>query len=364
MLTEDATRRSLRPTKEVSMPEAAIRNAFAAQVDACNALGSPFTAALLQACLGALDRGTTVGRRLVDWPGDPSPRGDALALRLAGALHALAMSRRSPGLAALYPPAQPPSADALAQAVASAIVDHEAFILGFLDRAPQTNEVARSAVLYAGLIAVAGRNTAALEVLELGSSAGLNLMLDAYAYDFGGRKAGKAGSPLVLKPAWTGPVPAGPEPVIVERRGCDLSPIDVAQPEERLRLRAYIWADQSERLARQDAAVDIALRSPPPVDAMDAAPWVEERLARPAAPGVTRVLMHSIAFQYLPRDGQARVQGAMEEAGARATPDSPLAWLSFEQADGGPVLSLRTWPGDTTVRLARADPHVTRVTWE
>lgn len=348
------------------MSAAEVLAAFSQQIAACDALGSPFTANLLRACRTALSPDTALGRTILDWPGDPSPRGDSVALRLAGALHALVMSGRSPDLAAFYPSSRPDGrldAAAAAGALTGVFERHEAFIDGFMKRAPQTNEVARSAVLYAGLIALADRTGAVLDVLELGSSAGLNLLLDRYAHELGGRHAGTPGSSVRLAPRWTGPSPQGPEPRIVERRGCDLSPVDVRDADERLRLRSYVWADQAERLARLDAAVAIARADPPPLDRMDATDWVGLRLARPPREGATRVLMHSIAFQYLPAAGQARIRDAMEEAGSRAKEASPLAWLSFEQAAGGPELTLRVWPNGRTECLAKADPHVSSVTW-
>jgi hypothetical protein len=348
------------------MSTAEVLAAFSAQIAACDALGSPFTANVLRACRTALSPETAVGRTILDWPGDPSPRGDSVPLRLAGALHALVMSGRCPDLAAFYPASRhedPFDAVSAARAVTGALRRHHAFIDGFIARAPQTNEVARSAVLYAGLIALAARTGPAMEVLELGSSAGLNLLLDRFAHDLGGRRAGTPGSGVRLAPRWTGPSPQGPEPRIVDRRGCDLSPVDVRDPDEWLRLRSYVWADQAERLARLDAAVAIARAEPPPLDRMDATDWVGHRLARPQREGTTRVLMHSIAFQYLPEAGQARVRDAMEEAGSRSTQAAPLAWLSFEQAEGGPDLTLQVWPGGRTERLARADPHVSRVAW-
>ena len=344
------------------MSDADVLAAFSGQIAACESLGSPFTARVLHACAETLSPATAVGRRILGWRGDPSPRGESVPLRLAGALHALVLDGRSPALTECYPP-HAAAPGALAEAVAQAFEDQEAFILGFVKRPPQTNEVARSAVLYAGLLALAERTGPALEVLELGSSAGLNLLLDRFAYDLGGREAGAPGSTVVLGPRWTGPAPQGPEPRIVSRRGCDVTPIDVRDPEERLRLRSYVWADQTQRLARLDAAVTIALSDPPPLDRIDAADWVAARLAAAPADGVTRVLMHSIAFQYLPQAGRQRVSAAMKSAGQKATRSSPLAWLSFEQAEGGPELTLQVWPDGQTVRLAQADPHVTWVDW-
>ena len=58
----------------------------------------------------------------------------------------------------------------------------------------------------------------------------------------------------------------------------------------------------------------------------------------------------------------------MAAAGARATVDAPLAWLTFEAEEDGferrPMLRLRTWPGDEeAVALARGQPHGARYDW-
>jgi hypothetical protein len=56
----------------------------------------------------------------------------------------------------------------------------------------------------------------------------------------------------------------------------------------------------------------------------------------------------------------------IEAAGKRATRNRPLAWLSMEQ-DGsglkGAALTLRLWPGDITLPLARVDFHGRWIDW-
>jgi hypothetical protein len=350
-------------SKEIAMSEAAVRLSFHQQADASRQLGSSFTALVAEALERVLDPRTRVGALVLGWPGDASPRGDVLALRLAGAMHALVLSGRAPALARLYPPAPAPAVDALASACREAIGEHDAFVAGFVAKAPQTNEVGRSGVLYPGLVAIARETQLPLRLYELGASAGLNLLPDRFAYDLGGARRGAAGSPVLLRPAWEGPVPEGPEPVIVARRGCDLAPVDIRAEEDRLRLRSYVWADQPERLARLDAAIGLALCDPPVIDAADAADWVECAFAAPGPDGAVRVLMHSIAFQYLPESGRSRVAEAMRAAGQRASPRSPLAWLFFEQGLSGAELMLTVWPDGRARRLATADPHARKVRW-
>ena len=343
-----------------------VRKAFDDQAMWCERLGSPFTARLMAVLGAALDRDTRTGRVVLDWTGRPDALGDSVPLRLAGALHALVRAGRDPGLAAVYPPHPLPDVAVLEAAARSAIRAHDDAIAGWLGFFPQTNEVARAGLLYPGLMTIARRCGLPLALYEVGASAGLNLFADRFGYDLGGRRCGAAGATVRLAPAWVGLAPAGDDPVVVARRGCDLVPVDLSDPAARARLIAYVWADQAERLARLEAAIGVALAATPVrLDRGDAADCVEDWLAEPAAAGVVRVLMHSIAFQYFPDASRLRIAEAMARAGAQATREAPLAWLSFEQVDGsGPELRLMTWPGGTSIRLARADAHGRRVVWE
>lgn len=339
--------------------EASVRASFRTQARWCDRLGSPFTALLCEALAAALDRRTAVGMRVLDWPGDPSPGGDALALRLCGGLHALVRSGGAPGLAALYPPGPLPGAGELREAVAPVL--RGSALLPWLDSAPQTNEIGRSAVLMAGLLTAAARFGQPFDLYELGASAGLNLQLDRYGYDLGGLGVG-AGSPFCLRPDWRGAPPPGAEIRIARRAGVGLSPLDPRRDGERLL--AYIWPDQTERLRRTEAALALAAAEPPPVEAGDAADWIESRLGGSGDRGVTRAVMHSVAFQYFPPGAQERVARHIARVGAQASETSPLLWLRFEKLpeDDRFSLRLRTWPGEDRL-LAWAHPHASEVEW-
>jgi len=258
--------------------EAAVRASFAEQAGWCERLGSPFTALLCRVLAETLDRSTETGRRALDWPGDPTGSADALALRLCGGLHALVRSGAVPGLASFYPPNKLPDAPTLAAALRPVLGRGD--LPQWLDLPPQTNEVGRSAVLMAGLLVAAHALGRPLHLLELGASAGLNLILDRYGYDLGGLRCGDAASPLQLRPAWRGSAPPAADVRIAARRGVDLAP-----PDDPRRLLAYVWPDQSERLANAEAAIRLLEREPPPIDRGDAADWLDMQLADPAFRG-------------------------------------------------------------------------------
>ena len=199
-----------------------------------------------------------------------------------------------------------------------------------------------------GLIELARRHGPKIELLEIGSSAGLNLLIDRYRFDLGGTMSGPAAAPVTITPVWTGP-PAPAAPVeIVSVRGSDINPMDANDPAVAARLAAYVWPETPERLTRVRAA--IAMLGERGVDLVqaDAADWIEARLAEPQAKGVTRVLMHSVVWQYLPEPVAERIRMAMKTAGAAATPQRPLGWVMMEpdRALGHQVIRARSWPGD------------------
>lgn len=338
----------------------AIRAAFRLQASHCAATGSPLTATIVGALADAIDRSTATGTRILDWSGDPMT--DVVPLRIAGGLNALARSGADADLSTLYRKGEG-DVHALMRHV---IARHDARLLPWLDSAPQTNEVGRSALLWPGIMAVAARFGPRVELLELGASGGLNLNMDRFSYDLGGACSGDASSTVQLKPAWTGSPPTAAPVDVVARSGVDLNPLDMTDPAVAGRMLAYIWPDQSERLARAEAAIAIAHHYPPPMEQGDGAEWIEQRLALPQAAGVTRILYHSVALQYFPAEGRDRVHAAIATAGARATPERPFAWLSMEFHKQITLAELRltTWPGDGQHQLlARCHPHGAHIEW-
>lgn len=346
-----------------------LARAFAYQIDACEALGSPFSARVLRLVAADLAAGGPFAVLAAPWVGLPFATliDEATSLRVLGGLHYLVLSGLDEQLGRAYPP-DPVAIDdeSLARLLRRAAQDHEAVLCRFLVSPPQTNEVRRSLCLVGGFLAVAQETGLPLRCLEIGASAGLNLNWDRYHYEFGRRdRWGEAGSPLTLSGEWRGPPPRLATARVVERAGCDQRPIDPSDDDSALRLQAYVWADQADRLERMRLAIGVARENPVDLDAADAGAWAES-FARPR-PGTATVLFHSVVQQYLPADSRARLNRAIAAAGESATAASPFAWLRMEpeapDSQAAFEVRLTQWPGGAERLLGRVHPHGARVCW-
>ncbi len=322
------------------------------------ALGKPLAAALMMALARVLPRASLVFDTIEHWPGDLAS--DGVIFRLNAGLHSLALSGRAGALGSLYgvdgravliPP------DQLDCALSAALGEHAEELLGWLAHPTQTNEVARVAGLVAALLELGRDQALPCEVLELGASAGLNLNFQHYAVQLGSLMTCTQGSAVRLQPHWRGrDVLAGPL-AIAGARGVDLHPLDVQDPAHRESLKAYVWPGETERSARLQAAIGVAQRFAPVVEAGRASSWLARQFVAPHPPGVRRAVFHSMVLQYANAGERAAIDAAFHAAGARADRDRPIARVSIEwRADRQAVeLRIAQWdgaPGQGEARLA------------
>lgn len=337
--------------------------AFLNQARSNKDLGSPFTSQVLRVAADKMVPGNPVVDRMLAWPGDIGNRGASLPLRFLGGLHALVLTGSCPELVACYPPNRRPTDEAIGLAIEAALARHPDVLMRWLDNPPQTNEVRRSAVMIAAAHYLSARfGLQDFVVSELGASAGLNLMWDKFRLDLAWGVLGPRDAQVRLDPEWRGPSPPEGEVQIIDRRGVDISPLDPHDPDDALRLTSYLWPDQPWRIERARAAIRIC---DAPVDKGDAAAWLEQRLQK-TWPGAIHMVTHTIAWQYFPEETVRRARAALDEAGARATKDAPLARLSMEgderKGEGAPI-ELTIWPGARTIKLGRVDFHGRWVDW-
>ena len=340
-----------------------IADGIAQQAEHAVRNGAPGTGAVCRAMITLAQGGTMCGARIADWPGNVIK--DAMPLRLAGGLHDLFRRGVETRLGAVYRREITDQA-AIDALVGEIVARHDAELLPWFDSPPQTNEAGRSANFIAALHWLSARIVPQFEIMEIGSSAGMNLLIDRYRYDLGGIVSGPANAPITIRPEWRGPPPPADAFTITSLRGCDLAPIDVRSDVAADRLRAYIWPEMTERFARMNTGIAMIRERSVDLVQDDAADWVETQLGLPQTPGTTRVLMHSIVWQYLPGGTQARITKAMETAAASATPECPLAWIALEtnRDTFQHELMVRYWPtgGEMTV-LGTAQAHGAWIEW-
>ena len=202
-------------------------------------------------------------------------------------------------------------------------LEHRDAMLGVIEtRATQTNEVRRSAVLLPAFLAAATGRPIAL--VEVGASAGLNLLFDRYAYDYGSGRTLGEGRPVLPSDVDDAFVPSA-FPEVVWRQGIDREPVDVRDDAAVAWLRACIWADQADRVERFEEAVATARPDPPSIvhgNALDVLRDVGAEVPADAH----LVLFHTWVVAYFTRPERAQLFDMIDSIGA--TRD--LTWLSAE----------------------------------
>ena len=251
--------------------------------------------------------------------------------------------------------------------VGAALVLHHDFLRRFVaEHGVQTNEVQRCWMLLPCFLELARRTGAeTFDLVELGPSAGLLLYWDRYRYSYTEGVWGAADAPLQLAGDERRPVPGellGLRPVVRDRVGIELEPIDVTSDDGVLLLKSFVWADQRERLERIDRAVEVLRRDPPQLVQGDFSELLGEQLGRRRDDGLA-VVLDSAASGYLDEAGRARLRAALTSVGE----SGPLALVTTGQPDDGSEtyygLAITTWPGQERTIVAHADFHGAWLDW-
>jgi hypothetical protein len=190
-----------------------------------------------------------------------------------------------------------------------------------------TNEVGRSAVLGPALTTVAARLGAPLAHVDVGCSAGLNLLCDRYLLEYG--SAGTTGPSearvRIECSVARGRPPIAPRlPPVAARVGLDRTPVDVADDDAVRWQLACVWPDTG-RLTRTRLALDEARRTPPTLVRGDAVDGVGPAIAALPGGAVAVVTTTQVVAYFSPTE-----RAAFREALAAASRSRPVAWISAE----------------------------------
>lgn len=253
------------------------------------------------------------------------PRQRQPVLLFASVHFLLLLGRADAGLRAHYPNLTPASDDSdPVPALRRFCALHRHELIGLLaTRSTQTNEIGRCSVLLPALGIVADE-VGPLALLDVGASAGLNLLLDRYhyTYDPGGTVGCASTVDLTCATRGDPPIPAALPP-IVERRGLDRCPVDVGDLEQSRWLEACVWPDQTDRFDRLRAALALARDADVEIRTGDAViatgPLVAAATAHP-------VVTNTWVLNYLSADERMAYVAALEACGRQRD----LSWVFAE----------------------------------
>lgn len=306
-----------------------------------------------------------------------APREQQIPVMLFAAVHFLLLGGSGPALAAHYPnlTAAPVDGDPLPAFRAFALAHTDELSEIISTHATQTNEVGRCAqfVPAFGLLA---DEVGPLAHLDVGCSAGLNLLWPRYAYDY--RPGGVLGdpSPVHLTCATRGDVPLPRSlPPLARSLGLDRAPVAIDDEHAVRWLEACVWPDQADRFRRLVAAVDLARADRPEVRTGDAVTDVAAAVREMSGSGHP-VVTTSWVLSYLTTEQRVAFVDALDDAGRTCD----LSWIVAEspaQTPGLPVpttdppeqltiVALARWRQGlrTVTRLATSHPHGFWMHWE
>ena len=216
-------------------------------------------------------------------------------------------------------------------------------------RYTQTNECRRCVAL---LPAIWITGVERFHLVDVGTSAGLNLLIDYYHYRWDGVTWG-ADSPVELVTENRG-APVTPREVeILSRTGLDLHPVDPADEGDRRWLEALIWPEHRDRRERLRAALEVAQTVDIELIVGDAIELLGPTIQRlPREEPV--VVMHSFVLNQFHPAARESLGEILAECRTRRV----VHQISMEALDpGDPTAALAVDSGSGLERVARAQPH-------
>lgn len=281
-----------------------------------------------------------------------APETQQLPVLLLAAVHSIVLAEPDSELARWYPTIHPePRTDdpfpAFERLCRSRADDVRRIVA---TRFTQTNEVGRSA-LFLPALGLLHDEVGPLAIVDVGTSAGLNLRLDEFGYRYD--PAGSVGlpSPVTIDIATRGHVPVPARlPELAARVGLDQAPVDLADDDARRWLLACVWPDQRDRFERLSAAIDVARSRPSPIVTGDAVDDLAPLLHAARASGHP-VVLNSWVLNYLAEKRQRAYVDVLDAFGA----EHDLSWIAAESpamCPGLPFLD-RPQPELTNLELTR-----------
>ena len=233
----------------------------------------------------------------------------------------------------------------------------------------QTNEVGRMAALLPGLSEAAKRGgRRPVGLVEVGPSAGLNLCLDRYFFDYGRVAWGDSSSPVrivcELEDDNVPPLEAG-VPEIAYRVGLDIEPIELTDDDAARWMLSSTWPDHRDLSQMQRHAIEVLRRDPPRLiqgDAVDGLPEVLAGVPR----DLTLIVYQSFMIHHLSPERRDEFMAMLAREGEKR----PVHFISMYGAGIGggsrrARVDIHEWAGDSyeTRQLSEGHSHGRSLRW-
>ncbi|SIS43716.1 DUF2332 domain-containing protein [Salimicrobium flavidum] len=185
----------------------------------------------------------------------------------------------------------------------------------------QTNEVRRCAYLFPIFSYIYQQTGKPLSLIEIGTSAGLQLLFDYYAYSYGTADVyGNVDSSVHL----TSEVREGtvPEhlltgvPPVRDRIGVDLNISDLTDEEERLWLKALIWPEHKNRIKNFEDAAKELRKNPLHLKEGDGVTLLSD-IAKGISAETSLCIFHTHVANQMPEEVKGELLQQVEEIGEK-----------------------------------------------
>lgn len=271
---------------------------------------------------------------------------------LFAAVQFLLMGGVGSDLAGFYPSlvvASRPS-DQIDRLFTDFVLTNEEEIVGIgRTRHTQTNECRRCVAL---LPAVMVASFESFHLVDIGTSAGLNLAIDKYRYRWDDLEWGSNKS-LLLATELRGAAPQLHDIEVLSRTGLDLNPIGPDDLGDRAWLEALIWPEHHERRRRLRSALDLVSSLGVNLVAGDALLTLGDVLE--GLPGnEPAIAMNSFAMNQLTPSQRARIDEIVD-VGRRKRPIHRISFELLPRSDDWTRLSVDDGFGPR--EIGRAHPH-------
>ncbi|MEQ8371425.1 MAG: DUF2332 domain-containing protein [Alphaproteobacteria bacterium] len=344
---------------------------------------SPDMAATFRSWADTVESNSPLYGRLARWAAADSrcmalaagtPRGQLAPNLLLAAVHDLLLSGVEAPLARYYPSLTPGRRGEAATEPGDPAVfldfcaSHEDALRQIIaTRTVQTNEIQRLAVLLPAFMMLDMQYAdEPVHYVEVGASAGFNLLWPWCGFSYGdGRIIGHAQSPVHLNCELRGghiPVIAPRLPEAASRVGLDLNPVDIDDANQVRWLKALVWPDQPERMARLDGALALARRRRPEVRRGNALDLLPAHLAG-LPDGAPACIFHSIAIYQMSLADRQYLSSILQTY----SQDRPIYRVGLEHISSRqPLLELHVYAdGERKAQaLAYADFHGAWMEWQ